>query len=86
LHKRPVYSVDGDTVKKGCLAASTIDFHEIGVRTAEYVAFILAGSSPERLSAENFDKFHIVINRKVAKELMVDIPSSLQKRVTLISE
>jgi putative tryptophan/tyrosine transport system substrate-binding protein len=84
VHRLPIYSVDGSTVRKGCLAASTIDFHEMGERTAEYVAFILAGSKPEDLPVEDFARFHALINRDALNRLGIALPLDLRRRVALV--
>jgi putative ABC transport system substrate-binding protein len=47
------------------------------MRAAAYVDKILRGAKPDELPIEQPTKFQLVINRKVAKSLSLDIPPSL---------
>jgi putative ABC transport system substrate-binding protein len=47
------------------------------MRAAAYVDKILRGAKPSELPIEQPTKFQLVINRKAAKSLSLDIPPSL---------
>jgi putative ABC transport system substrate-binding protein len=47
------------------------------MRAAAYVDKILRGAKPNELPIEQPTKFQLVINRKAAKSLSLDIPRSL---------
>lgn len=82
----PVFAVDAGSVERGALAASTIDYREMGERTAEYVSFILAGAKPSELPVEQYNRFGTVLNECAARKLGINVPRDLSRRSkTLVS-
>lgn len=86
FHSIPVFSVDGSTVNNGVVAASTIDFYEMGERTAEYVAFILSGAMAESLPLEEYSVFHTILNRKALVNHGLGWPVEWNGNVKFVSE
>lgn len=86
FHSIPVFSVDGSTLKNGVVAASTIDFYEMGERTAEYVAFVLSGVRADDLPLEKYDIFHTILNRKALVKNGLNWPIEWNGTVKFISE
>jgi len=86
FHSIPVFSVDGSTVENGVVAASTIDYYEMGKRTAEYVAFILSGANAESLPLEKYNVFHKILNRKALVKHGLHWPVEWNEHVEFVSE
>ncbi len=70
----------------GGLLAYGPDFTDLFRRAADYVAAILKGTAPGDLPVQRPTKFQLVINRKTAKLLGLEIPPSLSMRADRLLE
>ena len=78
-HKIPVFANDEASVEKGAIAAYSVDYYQMGSRTADICALILAGAKPEDVPVELFYGTKLVINKKAASEIGVTVPRFFEK-------
>ncbi|WP_122055762.1 ABC transporter substrate-binding protein [Vibrio sp. Evd11] len=67
-------------VDKGAIAGIVLDYYNVGVQTAEYVAAILDGQEPSELSVKTAQSSQLVVNLDAARELGVTVPQSVIDR------
>ncbi|NTV67127.1 MAG: ABC transporter substrate-binding protein [Chlorobaculum sp.] len=79
VHKIPVFANDESSVEKGAIAAYSVDYRQMGSRTADMCALILAGAKPEDVPVEIFHGTKLVINLQAAAETGVNVPIYFQK-------
>ena len=75
-----------ESVRAGGLMAYDVDNVESGRRIADYVDKILKGAKPADLPVEQPTKFELVINRKTAQMLGLEIPQSLLRQADQVIE
>jgi putative ABC transport system substrate-binding protein len=79
-NKIPLFASDADVLGKGALAVRGPDQYSLGRQAGRMVAKILRGESKASgLGIEYPDKVGVYLNEKVAKELGIVFPESLQK-------
>jgi putative ABC transport system substrate-binding protein len=66
-----------DYVEAGGLASYGSDFFNVMELTGGYVARVLKGAKPADLPVQQATKFELVINRKTAKTLGIEISPTL---------
>ena len=86
--ERQVYRHDG--IQPLCgrrgLISYAPDYADSYKRAAVYVAKILKGTKPADLPVEQATKFELVVNLKTAKDLGLDIPTSILLRANRVIE
>lgn len=82
----PSVSGNGAYAEVGGLMAYGPSFTEMARGAGAIVAKILNGANPAQLPVERPTKFELVINMKVAKQIGVTVPQSLQVRADLVIE
>jgi putative ABC transport system substrate-binding protein len=78
--KKPVFAVDSASVEHGAVAASAIDYLQLGRRTGEFVCFVIAGADPAAIAAERYSDFSLYVNEAAARQNELTIPPSLLKQ------
>jgi len=73
-------------VEREGLISYGVDINNLFERTAAYVDRILKGAKPADLPVQAPTKFELVINRKTAKALGLDVPSTLLARAEDVLE
>ena len=84
--KIPVFASSLDSVPKGAIAATGIDYELIGRRTAALVVRVLKGENPGDIPVEMPQTLDVALNKKVATALGVTLPAPLVKRATSVLE
>ena len=73
---RPVYSSVASLVPEGALASNAPDFASIGEQVAELVNRIASG---DRRSDMLVPRAELLINKKIADKLKIDVPADALK-------
>ncbi|MEZ9895003.1 ABC transporter substrate-binding protein, partial [Vibrio lentus] len=76
----PVVAGATSYVGKGAIAGLGLDYYDVGVQTADYVAAILEGQKPGKLNVKTAKSSQLVINLDAARELGVTLPQSVIDR------
>ena len=79
----PVVAGATSYVGKGAIAGLGLDYYDVGVQTADYVAAILNGQKPGKLSVKTAQSSQLVVNLDAAQKLGVTIPESVVERAKL---
>ncbi|MGE0009397.1 MAG: ABC transporter substrate-binding protein [Candidatus Babeliales bacterium] len=77
-HKKPLIACDTMLVAKGVLAANGVDYHATGVQAAHQALEVLRGST-KGMTIEQPQQEMIMINKKVADTLQINVPEELAK-------
>lgn len=77
--KIPVFASDKNSVKKGAIAAYSIDNYRLGQQTGEIVEKILQGQKPSDIPVQTQDKVLVKLNIESAKKIGLKIPDSILK-------
>jgi len=78
--KLPVFAFQKSQAREGAAVTLARDYHDAG-RAAGLVAVrIIRGESPARIPIQSFTKTTLIINRKAARAVGLDIPQSVLKR------
>src|SRR5262245_42654801 len=83
-HRLP--TVSAMMARDGVLMTYGPNFSEIWRRSAAYVDLILKGANPAELPVEQVDRFELVVNLKIARELGLTIPPSILLRADEVIE
>lgn len=82
--KRPIISVDADSVQRGTCAAYAIDYHQMGVQTGAMVAKVLKGTKPSAIPVETTKQIILTVNPAAAKRMGATVPDALLKQATKV--
>jgi ABC-type uncharacterized transport system substrate-binding protein len=85
-HRLPTMFIFKTYVAVGGLMSYGVDFPRMFQRAAEDVVKILNGTKPADLPIEQADKFEFAINRKTAKAIGVELPTSILLRADDVIE
>lgn len=77
--KKPIITCDGDSVKRGCLAAYAIDYAKQGTQTGAMIVRILKGADPATMPVEFQTDPQLTVNPGVASKYGVTIPDAVLK-------
>lgn len=81
--KIPVYGSEIEQVEKGCLASVSIDYVELGKKTAELAAQILNGADASKVPVATITDTTPVINTVVAEKFNIQIPDSYSNAIKI---
>lgn len=80
----PVIGCIDDQVKQGALATETIDYKQLGYQTGEIAIRVLNGEKPKDIPVQTLKNTKLIINKKAAERLNVEIPESLKERAEIL--
>ncbi len=75
--RKPVFSCIKEPVNNGALFGIISDQYIIGYSAGIKAAKILKGTSPSDIVTESSDEYYIIINKKTAQNIGINIPKSL---------
>lgn len=79
--KIPIFASDLGSVPRGALAATGVDYEQIGVRTAAIVVRVLKGEKPGEIAVDLPSSLDLGFNAKIASQLGVSAPASFRETV-----
>ena len=82
----PILCVWREMAEAGCFASFGPPIETLDRRAADYVAKILGGHPPSTLPVEQAATFELVINKRTARAIGLDIPPSLLARADEVIE
>jgi ABC-type uncharacterized transport system substrate-binding protein len=85
-HRLPTMFIQKNYVRVGGLMSYGVDFVLMYRRAADYVAKILKGAKAGDLPVEQATKFEMAINLKTAKEIGIELPTSILLRADEVIE
>jgi len=85
-HRLPTMFIVKYYVHAGGLMSYGADFPQMYRRAADYVAKILRRAKPADLPVEQANKFELVVNLKTAKEIGIELPTSILLRADEVIE
>lgn len=84
--KIPLYTADTDSVSRGSVAALGFNYYDVGKQTGAVVVRILKGENPGDIPATVAKGTDLVVNKKAAAAMGVELPKSVLDRATKIIE
>jgi len=82
----PLISGDTDSVERGALASVGFNYYELGKDTAEVVVKVLKGENPGAIPVTFASGTDLVVNRKAAEAMGVELPQAIVDRATKVIE
>ncbi|WP_011582184.1 MULTISPECIES: ABC transporter substrate-binding protein [Chelativorans] len=82
----PLISGDTDSVERGTLASVGFNYYEVGKETAEVVVRILKGEEPGAIPVTFASGTDLVVNRKAAEGMGVELPQAVIDRASKVIE
>lgn len=83
-NKLPVVVGEIDALKNGGLATIGIEYHQLGRTTGEMAIEVINGKNPAEMAIKTQPGSDIVISKKAAERIGLEIPSELQAKAKFI--
>jgi putative ABC transport system substrate-binding protein len=80
----PLFSADEDSIERGCIAAYSFDYYDIGVQTGEMVAKILNGKDASKIAVEKGKVISLSVNTAAAERMGITLPQSIVDKAATI--
>ena len=77
--KIPLVAADGDSVKRGAIAALGMNYYDMGRQTGRIVARILKGEKPGAIAPQHGEKLALTLSPKAAELQGVTLSDTLKK-------
>ncbi|HFI0635333.1 TPA: tryptophan ABC transporter substrate-binding protein [Streptococcus suis] len=84
--KTPIFTSVEDMVEGGGIASVTLSQYDLGVATGKMAAKILDGANPADTPVQIFNKGAVVVNQKVAKELVITLSDDVISKASKVIE
>ncbi|MFV9511311.1 ABC transporter substrate-binding protein [Tepidibacillus sp. LV47] len=85
--KIPVVVGEGDSVKKGGLITYGLDYYKLGYQTGEMAVKVLKGEAkPQDMPIETQKDMKLIVNKKAAKRMGVELSEELLKKADEVIE
>lgn len=82
----PMFPGEGDSVARGGVATTGVDYYKLGRQTGEQALKILAGADPAEIPVETQKDLAVIVNLNAAKEVGIEIPQSILDQAVEIIE
>jgi len=83
----PLFAADEDSIVRGCIAAYSFDYYDIGYQTGEMVAKILDGKDASKIAVEKGKVISLSVNTAAAERMAITIPQDIiDKAVTVYTK
>ncbi len=79
-HNLPLIVGEEDSVERGGLATTGINYYDLGFQTGLMAINVLNGADPAGIPIQSADRVETVINLEAARNMGVEIPASLLAR------
>lgn len=76
----PLFPGDEDSIVRGCIAAYSFDYYDIGYQTGEMIAKILDGTDASTIPVEKGEVISLSVNTAAAERMGVTIPQDIIDR------
>ena len=73
----PLFSADEDSIERGCIAAYSFDYYDIGYQTGEMVAKILDGTAASTITVEKGKIISLSVNTAAAHRMGITLPQDI---------
>ncbi|MFC1947934.1 ABC transporter substrate-binding protein [Chloroflexota bacterium] len=73
----PLFAADEDSIDRGCIAAYSFDYYDIGYQTGEMVAKILDGKDASTIPVEKGEVISLSVNTAAAERMGVTLPQGI---------
>jgi len=80
----PLFAADEDSIVRGCIAAYSFDYYDIGYQTGEIVAAILDGEDASKIAVETGKVISLTVNTAAAERMGVTIPQGVIDRAATV--
>ncbi len=73
----PLFAADEDSIDRGCIAAYSFDYYDIGYQTGEMVAKILDGKDASTIPVEKGKVISLSVNTAAAARMGITLPQDI---------
>ena len=73
----PLFAADEDSIERGCIAAYSFDYYDIGYQTGEMVARILKGTEASTIPVEKGEVISLSVNTAAAERMGITLPQDI---------
>lgn len=85
-HKIPLVVGEEDSVVRGALATTGINYYDLGYQTGEMAKRVIEGEDPSTIAIQSADRVETVLNLAAAKNMDIVFPDELLERAHRIIE
>ncbi|GAB6100613.1 ABC transporter substrate-binding protein [Halanaerocella petrolearia] len=85
-NKLPLVVADNSLVEAGAVATLGIDYYQLGRKSGQVAAKVLAGKDPGQMPVEYTKDTSLIINRKAADKINLEVPEELVKEAEKVIE
>ncbi|MCR5791791.1 MAG: ABC transporter substrate-binding protein [Lachnospiraceae bacterium] len=82
--KIPVFGVDDEQVKQGCIAAVSINYELVGMKAGSIAARILKGENPKNIPVDTITETTTVANKAVLEKYGISVPDTYEDNIDYI--
>jgi putative ABC transport system substrate-binding protein len=80
----PLFAADEDSIDRGCIAAYSFDYYDIGYQTGEIVAEILDGKDASTIAVEKGKVISLSVNTAAAERMGITLPQEIIDRAKTV--
>lgn len=73
----PLFAADEDSIERGCIAAYSFDYYDIGYQTGQMVAKILDGEDAATVPVERGKIISLSVNTAAAERMGITLPQAI---------